>query len=125
MPYCPNCGNKVINGMLFCPQCGNKLVTSKAGFTDTTDNKTPDYTTETKAKKAEPAPSHRIKKNKLYKQWMEHAGLPDEEIPAKKLYKDMPVREERSKPYPNILYLLFGITIIILCAALVLLILKS
>ena len=125
MPYCPNCGNKVIDEMLFCPQCGNKLVTSQAGFTDTTDTKIYDYTTETQAKKAEPTPSYRIKKGKLYKQWMEHAGLPEEEAPVKKPPRNMPVREERTKSYPNILYLLFGVTIIILCVAVVLLILMK
>lgn len=127
MPYCPNCGNKVINEMLFCPQCGNRLTTSKAGFTDTTDTKLSDYTTETQAKKPEPAPGQKIKKSKLYKQWVEHAGLPNEGIPAKKPPRDMPVREERTGLYPNTRYLFIGIAIIIiiLCAALVLLIVKS
>ena len=127
MPYCPNCGNKVIDEMLFCPQCGNKLMTSKAGFTDATATKIPDYTIEAKAKKPEPTPSNKIKKSKLYKQWVEHAGLPNEGITAKKTSRDMLAKEEKTGPYPNIQYLLIGIAIIIviLCAALVLLILKS
>jgi len=121
MPYCSSCGNKVTDEMLFCPQCGNKLMTPKAGFTDTTDT---NYTIETKAKKPEPVPSQRIRKGLLYKQWVKYAGLPDEEIPPKKAPRDMPVREERSKPSLSVLYLLLGVTVLILCAALVLLIMK-
>lgn len=126
MPYCPNCGNKVIDEMLFCPQCGNKLVTPKAGFTDITDTKIYDYTIETKAEKPEPISSHRTKKSKLYKQWTEYADLPDEEIPSKKTpRRGMPVREEKNKSSSRVLYLLLGITILILCVGLVLLIMKS
>ena len=126
MPYCPNCGNKVIDEMRFCPQCGNKLVTSKAGFTDITDTKGYDYTTETKAEKPEPVSGHGIKKSKLYKQWMEHADLPDEEIPSEKTpYRGTPVRVEKNKSPSNIMYLLLGITIIILFVGLVLFIMKS
>ena len=126
MPYCPNCGNKLTEEMLFCPQCGNKLVTSKAGFTDITDSKIHDYTIETKAEKPEPAPNHGTKKSKLYKQWIEYASLPDEEIPSKKTpHKVTPVRVEKNKSSFNVLYLLLGITIIILCVGLVLLIMKS
>ncbi|MFC1907865.1 zinc-ribbon domain-containing protein [Chloroflexota bacterium] len=126
MPYCPNCGNEVIDEMRFCSQCGNKLATSKADFTDTTDNKIYDYTTETKDEKPEPIPSHGIKKSKLYKQWVEYAALPDEEIPSKKAsHRDTPVKLEKNKSSFNSLYLLLGITIVILCVGLVLLIMKS
>lgn len=124
MPYCPNCGNKVTDEMLFCPHCGNKLMTTKAGFTDTTDTTPYDYSIETKAKKPEPIASHGIKKSKLYKQWVQYASLSDEEIIAKKAPRDMLAREERNKPYPSVLYLLFGVTILILCVVLVLIIMK-
>lgn len=124
MPYCPNCGNEVTDEMLFCPRCGNKLMTPKAGFTDTTDTKPHDYTTETKAKKPEAIPSHGIRKGQLYKQWVKYSSLPDEEIPSKKAPRDMPVRREGNKLSPSLLYLLLAVTLIILCAALVLLIIK-
>ncbi len=124
MPYCPNCGNKVTDEMLFCPHCGNKLMTTKAGFTDTTDTTPYDYSIETKAKKPDPIASHGIKKNKLYKQWVQYASLPDEEIIAKKAPRDMLAREAGHKPYPGVLYLFFGVTILILCVVLVLIIMK-
>ena len=127
MPYCHNCGNKVIDDMLFCPQCGNKLLTAKASRTDTTGTQIHDYTTETKSKKTEPSPYDNAKKTKLYKQWVEYSGLPNEEVSTKKASKDISVKEEGAGTQPNIQYLLIGIAviIIILCTALVLLILKS
>ena len=126
MPYCPSCGNKVTAEMLFCPQCGNKLMTPKAGFTDNIDTTISDYTTETKNKKPEPISSRGIKKSKLYQQWVQHDGLPDEEIPLKKTPgRGMLVREERNKPGFSLLYLLLGVTILMLCVGLVLLIMKS
>ena len=124
MPYCPNCGNEVTDEMLFCPQCGNKLATSRAGFTDTTETKIHDYTIETKAEKPEAIPSHEIKKSKLYKQWVQHAGLPDERIPSRKARRDVPMREEGGKPSPGVLYLLVGVTVVILCIVLILLFMK-
>ena len=124
MPYCSNCGNKVTDEMLFCPQCGNKLMTPQAGFTDTTDTKLYDYTIETKAKKPEPVPGRGIRKGQLYKQWVKYASLPDEEIPSKKAPRDMPAREGKSKPSLSLLYILLGVTILILCVGLVLLIMK-
>ena len=126
MPYCPNCGNKATDEMLFCPQCGNKLVTPKTGSTDITDTKIYDFTTETKPEKPEPISSHGIKNSKLYKQWIEYASLPDKEIPSKKPpRRGMLVREEKNKPFFGALYILLGITILILCVGLVLLIMKS
>ncbi len=118
MPYCSNCGNKVTDEMLFCPQCGNKVMTSRTGFTEDADTEThnyTDYTIETKTKKPEPIASNSIKRNKLYKQWVEYANLPDEETPVKKAPRDMPAREERNKLSPNVLYLLIGVAILILC----------
>lgn len=125
MPYCSNCGNKVTDGMLFCPQCGNKLIIPKAGFTDIKDIKTYDYAIEEKAKKPEPVSSQGIKKSKLYRQWVEYAGLPAEEIPSTtKTPKDTSVREERNKQYSNALYMLLGGIILVLCVGLAFLIIK-
>ena len=101
-------------------------MTPKAGFTDITATKIYDFTTETKAEKPESISSHGIKKSKLYKQWVEYAGLPGEEIPSKKLpRRGILVREEKNKPSFGALYILLGITILILCVGMVLLILKS
>ena len=112
MPYCPNCGNKVINDMLFCPQCGNKLTVLKAGLKD---DKTYDYDIEAEAKKPETVPIG-IKKGKLYKQWIKYAGLTAEEIPSTKTLRETPVRGERNKQYATVLYILLGVIILMLCA---------
>jgi hypothetical protein len=108
--------------MRFCPQCGHKLITPPAGLTDTVDTETRDYTIETKAKTPEPSPG--IKRGKLYKQWVKYSGLPDEEVPLKKAPSGMLVRGERNKLSPGVLYLLFGVTIVILCVVVVLLVVR-
>ena len=123
MPYCPNCGNRVTDEMLFCSQCGNKLTTPKASFTEDSDTKISDYTTETKVKEAESVSSG-LKKSKLYKQWVKYAGLPEEEAPAQKTHRDMPAREEGNRLQPNVLYILIGIMILLLCVVLVWLVMK-
>jgi len=122
MPYCHNCGNKITDEMRFCPQCGEKSIIPPAGLADSTDTKPSDYTTETKAKTSEPG--HSIKKSKLYKQWVKYADLPAEEAPSKQAPRDTLMKEGASKLSPNTLYLLFGITILILCAVVVLLVMK-
>ena len=122
MPYCHNCGNKVTDEMHFCPQCGHQSITPLAGLTDTADTKPPDYTIETKTKT--PEPNRDIKRGKLYKQWVQYAALPDEEVPSKKAPRDMLVRGEGNKLSPGILYLLFGVTIVILCVVVLLLVVE-
>ncbi len=108
--------------MHFCPQCGHQSITPLAGLTDTADTKPSDYTIETKAKT--PEPNRDIKRGKLYKQWVQYAALPDEEVPSKKAPRDMLVRGEGNKLSPGILYLLFGVTIVILCVVVLLLVVE-
>ncbi len=111
MPYCTDCGREVTGKMLFCSQCGSKLIISEGG---PKDDKTYDYTIEAESKKPEDTAGRGIRKSKLYKQWVEYASLPTEEIPPLKTPRGMPARGEGRKPYPNILYILLGAIIIIL-----------
>ena len=122
MPYCHNCGNKVTDEMHFCPQCGHKSITPQVGLADTADTKPPDYTIETKAKTPESSPG--IKRGKLYKQWVQYASLPDEEVPPKKAPRDILTKGVGNKLSPGVLYLLFGVTIVILCVVVVLLVVQ-
>ena len=121
MPYCTNCGYEVTSKMLFCPQCGSRLAIPKAGAKD---DKIYDYSLESEDKKAGTVPDS-VKKSRLYKQWIQYAGLPQEEPPPARTPKNMPVRGERNTQSAYILYILFGVIILILCMGLVFLLLRS
>ena len=110
MPYCTKCGCEVSSKMLFCPECGTKLTISKTG---TEDNKTYEHGTEAEDKKAAAVPAP-PKKGKLYKQWIEYAGLPAEEVPSAPSKKEKPEEEEENNQKIYILYILLGLIIIIL-----------
>ena len=111
MPFCTNCGSEITGKMLFCPECGNKLSPPKAGARD---EKAYDSGGETEGKKAESTVPDSFKKSRLYKQWVEYAGLPAEEIPAAPAKKERPARKEAGKQNIYILYMLLGLIIIIL-----------
>jgi len=121
MPYCTNCGYEVTSKMLFCPQCGSRLAIPKAGAKD---DKTYDYSLESEDKKAGTVPDS-VRKSRLYKQWIQYAGLPHEETPPARTPKNMPARGERNTQSAYILYILFGVIILILCTGLVFLLLRS
>ena len=116
MPYCTDCGREVTSKMLFCSQCGSKLIISEGS---PKDDKAYDYTIEAEDKKLEDAAGRGIRKSKLYKQWEEYASLPTEEIPPVKTPRGMPARGGGRKPFPNILYILLGAIVIILCIGLI------
>jgi len=61
------------------------------------------------------------REDKLYKQWVEHDGLPSEAIPQKEVSGDMVVRGKKNLRHPYIMYILLGVSIVILCVGLVLL----
>lgn len=66
-------------------------------------------------------------KDKLYKQWSEHSGLPPEAIPKKEaapkkeVAKETPVREGGGGQRLYILYILLGVAILMLCAGVIIL----
>jgi len=80
-------------------------------------------------------------KDKLYKQWAEHNGLPTEAIPKKEVAKETPVKFERVERRPpedemdrgvpvkagggeqrlRLLYILLVVAIVVLCVGVVIL----
>lgn len=80
-------------------------------------------------------------KDKLYKQWSEHSGLPAEAIPKKEVAKETPVKSERiERRFPEeevaketpvragggeqrlrLLYILLLVAIVVLCVGVVIL----
>jgi len=115
MPYCTNCGSEVTDEMHFCPQCGSKLIIPKAGFKH---GKIRDYTVEAEEKKPENILDRRVRKGKLYKQWVAYSDLPTDEIRSTKTSRDIPVTGQRIRRSPTLLYILLGVCIVTLCIGL-------
>ncbi|MBA7481419.1 hypothetical protein ES707_16891 [subsurface metagenome] len=70
----------------------------------------------------------RRKKGKLYRQWVERASLPPDTIPREKVPEDMiPQADKADKQQSrlNILSILLGIALVVLCAGLILLMVYS
>ncbi len=116
MPYCTSCGTEITDEMLFCPQCGNKLIVPKAGFNR---EKIRDSTVEVEEGEPENVPERRMRRGKLYKQWVTYSGLPSDEIRSTKTSRDMPVTRERTRRSFDLMSILLGVVIGILCMTLV------
>ncbi len=110
MPYCTNCGSGITDKMLFCHKCGSELIIPKA---DAKSSKPYDTTTDAEAIKREDTPSREIKKGRLYKQWVKHAGLPAKETPSIKVPGDMPVRRESNARRSPLFYITLGVAILV------------
>lgn len=63
-------------------------------------------------------------RDKLYKQWSEHSGLPLEAIPKKEVVKETPARVEGSERRLRILYILVGVVILLLCVGVIILLVQ-
>ena len=67
------------------------------------------------------------RKDKLYKQWSEHSGLPVEAIPKKEVapkreeVEERPVRAGRGEQRLPILYILLGVAILLVIVGVVIL----
>jgi hypothetical protein len=91
MPYCTTCGSEVSGEMRFCHQCGIELRILKAGFkvdkaSDLDDQvEEPAYTATT-----------RIRKGRLYRQWITHAGLPSDAAAQRRTSRNTPKSVEKS-----------------------------
>jgi len=58
------------------------------------------------------------KEDKLYQQWARYSKLPPEAIPQKETPQDIPVRAEKGKRRPPLLYILLWVGIAMLSAGL-------
>ncbi|MFC1897264.1 hypothetical protein ACFLX8_01645 [Chloroflexota bacterium] len=57
--------------------------------------------------------------DKLHRQWIERAGLPSEAIPREEIAEDMMPPEDKRQSRLNILSILLGISLVILCGGLI------
>ncbi len=64
-------------------------------------------------------------KKKLYRQWVDTAGLPPEAIPKEEVAGDIIPKTDKNKLRLNVLYILLAASIMILCMGVVLLIMYS
>ena len=85
------------------------------------NNKSDGYATDADVNKRENIVSRRIRKSKLYEQWVKYAGLPVEEISPTMITRDMPVKGKTRHPY--LLYMLLVIGVL-LCIGLAILLIK-
>ncbi len=69
----------------------------------------------------------RRKKRKLYQQWVERSSLPPDAIPREEVAEDMiPMPQvDKQKSRLNLLGILLGTSLVILCVGLILLIVHS
>jgi len=67
----------------------------------------------------------RRRTEKLHQQWVERAGLPPDAIPREETAENMMPPEDKPQSRLNILSILFGVALVILCAGLILLMVYS
>ncbi len=73
---------------------------------------------EAEEKKPENILDRRVRKGKLYKQWVAYSDLPTDEIRSTKTSRDIPVTGQRNRRSLTLLYILLGVCIGILCLGL-------
>jgi hypothetical protein len=67
----------------------------------------------------------RRRKEKLYEQWVQRAGLPPEAIPRQEVNEDITPKIEKERLHQPILYILLGASLAIFGAGLIILIVQS
>lgn len=65
------------------------------------------------------------RERELHQQWVERAGLPPEAIPQEEVAEDMMPQTDKEQSSLHILYILLGVSLIILCVGLILLMVHS
>jgi len=110
VPYCISCGNEVTEEMLFCPDCGTKVTIPRAGKkVDKIDSHTDSQTAGVRG--LADSSSGRIKKGRLYKQWVAHAGLPADGFAPTRTSRGMLVSGDRNIRSLALMQVLLGICI--------------
>ncbi len=67
----------------------------------------------------------RRKQKKLYQQWVERASLSPDAIPQEEVVEELIPQVDKPQSRLNLLNILFGISLLILCTGLVLLVVYS
>ncbi len=62
----------------------------------------------------------RKKQRELYRQWVEKASLSPDAIPREEVAEDIIPQVEKQRSPLNILSILFGVSLLVLCAGLIL-----
>lgn len=125
MPFCGQCGAKLTEDMRFCPQCGRKAITPRPSqYTDWRVVHPKEAAPEEPAAAASTRRSAPAKNSSLYRQWIKHAGLATLEKPEEKSAQVYAAPEERAHPDYRALFILLGAVILVLCAGLIVMILK-
>ncbi len=120
MPYCTTCGSEVTDEMLFCHQCGRTLRISQGGLKV---NNIHDPTAQVEAPANTSSP--RIKRGKLYKQWIAHADLPAVEAPSTRTSWNILVNGEGNRRNLTLMHVLLGVCIGVAGTVLVFLLIGS
>ena len=118
--FCPYCGQELIGRTKFCPHCGKELL--KPGMAPSGKHETKEFIGHAADTiKSTFGPERKLKK--LYKQWSEHAGLPDEEIPSLlETAREVPAERRVKARNLSTLYIVLAVAIVIFIIGLALLI---
>jgi len=125
--FCPYCGQELSGHMKFCPNCGKEMPVVKEPEPEEAEHKELEII-DRAAGMIKSTFSQDRKKMKLYRQWVEHAGLPQDDIPkVEEGTTEAPVIERRQEPgqrqqIPTV-YLVLGVAIILFIVAIVIVLL--
>ena len=155
MPFCPKCGNKVGEEDSFCFSCGANLEESRIRLQEGEDTSTtqeihaqeePEYESSraihidrsmtkqswitsvgTFLSKTKQILKYlmTMRKRRLYKQWVEAAGLPPEAIPQDELAEGIIPQIDWKQFRLILLYVLMGVSVLIVFTGVILLLLHS
>ena len=121
--FCPYCGQELSDHMKFCPNCGKEMPVVKEPEPEETEHK--DHEIIDRAASAIKSTfGQDRKKMKLYKQWVEHSGLPQDDMPkVEEGAPEAPVVERRQgsgqrQQIPTV-YMVLGAAIILFIVAIV------
>lgn len=113
--FCPYCGQKLSGSMKFCPNCGKEMPAVQEPEVQETEHKESEII-DRAASAIRSTFSQDRKKMKLYRQWVEYSGLPQDDIPkVEEGAPEAPVIERRLGQQQRIplVYMVLGVAIIL------------
>ena len=119
--FCPYCGQKLSGPMIFCPGCGKEMPVVREPEDQETEHKESEII-DRAASAIRSTFSQDRKKMKLYRQWVEYSGLPQDDIPkVEEGAPEAPVIERRPGQQQRIplVYMVLGVAIILFIIAIV------
>lgn len=119
--FCPYCGQELSGSMKFCPNCGKEMPVVQKPEVQETKQKESEII-DRAAGLIKSTFSQDRKNMKLYRQWVEHAGLPQDDIPkSEESIPEASVVERRPGQQQRIplIYMVLGVAIILFIVAIV------